>query len=207
MTEKRGLLVGVTGGVACGKSAVGHILKEMGVPVCEADELAHRTLDPGGPAYKAVTDFFGPNIVQADGGIDRKRLADIVFNDAPKLAELNNLVHPHVRAAWRVWVDANSKSEPAVVVIVPLLFEVGADAEMDAVVCVTSPDSLIHERAMERGWTQAQTVARQAAQMNLAEKVKRSKYVIVNKGSWADLEAETRRVWNALLSKEMHTNG
>lgn len=202
MIEQKGLLVGITGGIACGKSEVGRILASMGVPVCDTDQLAHEAMAPDGPAYAAVLHHFGSAMLRGDGTIDRGRLADVVFDNARERAALNALVHPHVRAAWRAWVKAECAAHDAVAVIVPLLFEVGADTEMNATICVTATEYRIRERLAARGWTAAQAAARQAAQMALAEKIRRSDYIINNNGTRTELEAETRRVWQGLLRKE-----
>lgn len=196
------MLVGITGGIACGKSEVGRILLADGVPVCEADALAHNELAPGGAAYADVVNFFGKDILNANGSINRAALGEKVFRDDEARATLNALVHPGVRRAWQAWGRRQREAGNDAAVIVPLLFEVGADKDVDAVICVVADTVLMRQRMRERGWTDEQMDLRLAAQWPVEKKRKRTNHVIVNNGSVQELISETRRVWQSLVVKE-----
>jgi dephospho-CoA kinase len=195
------VVVGLTGGIGCGKSEVGRILAERGVAVFEADECAHAALEPGGAAYTSVRRHFGDAIVDGEGRIDRSALGAIVFDDPEALATLNALVHPPVRAAWREWIERQRNEGRDAAVIIPLLFEIGATEGWDAVVCVSAPRDVVMERLAGRGWSRAETTRRIESQWPLEKKRRRSDYVIENAGSFQDLRDETQDVWKRIVSE------
>jgi len=196
------LRVAVTGGIACGKSLVGSCLGRMGFAVCEADELAHRVMLPGQPAFDAVVARFGKGIVGADGRIERKVLGRLVFGCPESLAALNAAVHPHVIAAWGKWLDElDRRALPAAAVVAPLLYESGRGAGWDAVICVASPRREQLRRLTERGLSEAEAVLRIEAQMPLDRKVGLADYVVANTGALAALEDQVTMVANAILKR------
>lgn len=195
-------IVGITGGIGCGKSEVGRILSGLGVDVLEADELAHSCLDPRGPAYVNVVREFGRGILDAEGRIDRRRLAGIVFGDPARLAKLNDMIHPVVREAWRKWIRLRRETRQDAAVIIPLLFEIGETGVWDAVICVASRPEHVFERLRRRGMRSDHIRARMSAQMPLDEKCRLADFVIHNDGSLKQLEAQTIRVWRQVKSRQ-----
>lgn len=196
------LNVGLTGNIGSGKSAVTQLFAERGAAVIDADALARAaTEDPAVLHELAAT--FGEDIVR-DGKLARAQLAVVVFNNPEARAELNAIIHPWVgrerearTAALAAWTPP-----PAVIVHdVPLLFEVGLDTEMDKVIVVDAPLELRVARASARsGLTEAEVRARDAAQLPLAEKVRRADFVIENSGSLENSAQQVDRVWRALTA-------
>ncbi len=201
----RSLQLGITGGIACGKSEVGRVAREMGLPVLDTDEVAREVVAPGREAYEAVAARFGRGILRPDGTIDRKALGARVFADEAERLALNRIVHPPVRRRWRAWRDEMRAANRSAAVIIPLLFEVGAETDWDAVLCVAAPESAVIERLRKQGLNEEQARRRIAAQMDLEEKRKRSDYVIENAGSLAELRTQTRTLLNRILTKETYT--
>jgi dephospho-CoA kinase len=178
------LRIAVTGGIACGKSRMALYLQSCSISVCDADDLAHAAFEPGTEVYYRVIDEFGAGIVDDKGIIDRKKLADIVFSDSSKLAELNKLVHPVVEHEISKWINVREQAgDKIAVVVIPLLFEAGMDGGWDAVVCVGCPPDLQQKRVMARGINVNECRRRIDAQMSIAEKMERSDFVIWNDGS------------------------
>ncbi len=185
----------VTGGIACGKSAFGRMLAELGADVEDADDVAHRLQEPGRPLAVAVRNAFGSECLRPDGGVDRPTLARIVFADPDKLATLNALSHPVIRRRLEEW-----RREPtdawARFALVPLLFESGWEGDWDATICVTcSPETQLR-RLLDRGLDEDGVRKRLAAQMPLSEKAARADIVVRNDGTLADLRAAALAVRN-----------
>jgi len=189
----------VTGGIACGKSTVASVLAARGIPVCEADALAHDLMRPGQPVYDRVVEAFGRGILDGKGEIDRDRLGARVFSDEEERARLNERVHPGVVAAWTAWLDGLDRAEPVAAVVVPLLHEVGAHGGWDAVICVAAREETQLRRLQERGLSREQAVARVRAQWPVARKMVASDYVILNEGSLMMLEEQTMRIIRRVL--------
>ncbi len=197
-----GRAIGVTGGIACGKSEVGRILEHAGVAVLDTDRVAHEAMAPGQAAYRRVVDYFGRAVVAADGTIDRSRLGAVVFADPDARRALNERVHPEVRRRWRDWVARMRAQDRVAAVIIPLLYEVGADTGWDAIICVAADERVARERLMERGLGEEQIRQRWASQMPVADKVRKADYVIENNGTLDELETRTLKVLQQILSKE-----
>jgi len=192
----------VTGGIACGKSEVGRILRRSGVPVVDADLLAHDLMRPGRPVYRAVVRRFGRGVVRASGGIDRAALGRVVFADPAARGDLNALVHPAVRRARERWMRDALRRKPVAAAIVPLLFETGAGDAFDAVICVAAPRCEVMKRLRARGLTGVEAAQRVRAQMPLRKKRRLADRVIENDGTLADLARATRRVLASVLEEE-----
>lgn len=175
------MILGLTGSVGSGKSTVAGMLQRVGnAEVIDADDMVHRMQQPGEPCFHRIVEEFGTEVVAADGALDRRKLGAIVFNDSDRLQVLNSIVHPMV---WQETKDqlANLAEHPLVVVMVPLLYEIGADKLCDkvAVVSVSEPERI--RRLMERdGMTTGQIARRLAAQLPQAEKEKRADFIIDN---------------------------
>lgn len=194
------LLVGLTGGIASGKSTVGRMLAQAGVPVVDADLLAREAVLPGSAALTAIVARFGPGILLADGGLDRKRLGAIVFTDDAARRDLNAIVHPSVAALAMEKLGALRDAGHAVAVYeVPLLFESGLEGMMDKTLLVALPLDVQRARLMARdGISAAEADARIAAQLSLAEKRKRADVVIENDGTIEELARHLGEAWREL---------
>ena len=193
------LSVGLTGGIACGKSLVGSILKTRGFAVCESDQLAHALIEPGQPAYREITGVFGESILDNTGAIDRALLGRRVFADAREREQLNAIVHPRVRQAWKAWLNDREADSEVGIVIVPLLYEVGAEGEFDFVICVSTTEEKQLTRLADRGLSESDARARIEAQMSTAGKAARADHVIYNDGTRESLEMSAMKVMDKIL--------
>jgi len=199
------LHVGLTGGLASGKSLVGRSLADLGCFLIQADELGHQVIDQGGETYEAVVATFGKEILDPDGTINRRRLAAIVFADHPdapqQLAKLNALIHPHVKMREQSLRDAFAEQHPDGVAVTEaaILVETGSYKDYDRlIVAVCRPEQQI-ERAMERnGASRDEVLNRLRRQMPLDDKVKYADFVIDTSGSKENTLAQTRAVHEAL---------
>ncbi|AKU26026.1 Dephospho-CoA kinase [Geobacillus stearothermophilus] len=189
--------IGLTGGIASGKSTVSAMMRELGLPVIDADEAARAVVRPGEEAYRQIVTAFGPGILRADGEIDRAKLGAIVFNDEQQRKVLNAIVHPAVRKKMLAEKEAHIRSGAKTVVLdIPLLFESGLTHWVDKVLVVYVDDDVQLRRLMARnGFTEEEALARIRSQWPMAEKVKRADAVIDNNGT---IE-ETRRQLLAIL--------
>jgi dephospho-CoA kinase len=199
---KKGLSIGLTGGIACGKSEVGRILEREGAQIRDADELAHELIRCGGSLFDKVVKRFGAGIVGRDGEIDRQILGRRVFADAEERKALEALIHPEVIRTLRRWIAGETRQGKNAVAIVPLLFEVGWTDAWDAVVCVASSSEVVIERLKQRGLSEPEARARISAQMPLEIKIRKAKHVIQNDGTLNSLEKRTREVWQKIVREE-----
>jgi len=183
---------GLTGGIGSGKSRVAALLRDRGVPVVDADELAREVVAPGSVGLGQLRAAFGPEIMAPDGSLDRKRLGALVFSDPELRKRLNAITHPLVR---RLAQERFAALENQGVVLagydVPLLFEVGLDAAFRPVVVVNASQATQLERVVRRdGLSEDAVRARILAQLPLDEKKKRADFVLENDGSAAELAAQ-----------------
>jgi dephospho-CoA kinase len=199
------LRVGLTGGLASGKSFVGHTLvglgADLGCLLIQADELGHQVQEPGGEAYPGVVREFGPGILNEDGYIDRRRLAAEVFRDPERLHKLNALVHPYVHARRRKLEEDFARTHPDGIAVTEaaILIETGSYREYDRlIVAFCRPEQQV-ERAMARDrLTREEVLDRMRQQMPLEEKVKYADYVVDTSGPKADTVAQTQVVYDSL---------
>jgi len=197
------LRVGLTGGLASGKSFVGRALADLGCLLIQADELGHRVLEPGGEAYDGVIREFGPGILRADGTIDRLKLAALVFHDSQRLAALNALVHPPVWARESRLMEDFAAAQPHGIAVVEaaILVETGSYRNYAKLIVAVCSEEQQIERAMSRdGMTREQVLDRLRRQMPLAEKIKYADYVIDTSGAKENTLAQSRAVYQALLA-------
>lgn len=199
---KKGLSIGLTGGIACGKSEVGRILEREGAQVRDADELAHELIRRGGSLFDKVVERFGAEMVGADGEIDRQVLGRWVFADATERKALEALIHPEVIRLLREWIAGETSQGRNTVAIAPLLFEVGWTDLWDAVVCVASTETMVVKRLKKRGLSESEARARISAQMPLETKIRKANHVIQNDGTLDLLEKRTREVWQKIVREE-----
>lgn len=186
------IAIGLTGGVATGKSTVAKLLQEKGIPVVSSDELAHQAMAPGGPAYDEIITVFGPEVLSPEGKINRRLLGEIVFKDQAARKRLEEIVHPVVIKEIRQELERLARDgAPIVVVEVPLLFEVGLMDLFDYIWVVSSSYERQLQRLQERDrLTEIAAKERIAAQMSLAEKEKRADAVIKNDDGLDSLEEQ-----------------
>ncbi len=197
------LKVGLTGGLASGKSFVGAALEELGCKLIEADQLGHEVLMPDGSAYAAVVEEFGPGILDENGEIDRKRLALEVFASKEKLRRLNSLVHPEVHKRTDELMAEYFAADPDAIVVVEaaIHIETGGYLRFDKLIVVVCTVEQQIERAMRRdGSSRAAALARLASQMPLEEKRKYADYVIDTSGTKEDTLRQTEEVYHLLRS-------
>ncbi len=195
------LKVGLTGGMACGKSFVAAELGRLGCHVIEADEVGHQVLEPGGEAYEAVVAAFGREILDAGGRIDRTRLGERVFGDPDQLGELNAIVHPAVRArASRAFGEIGARDPHGIVIYAAaILIESGAYKEVDKIIVVSCTRAQQIERALHRPEaTEASVLARLERQMPLEKKTEFADYIIDTSGAKEDTLRQTEMVYREL---------
>jgi dephospho-CoA kinase len=192
--------VGLTGGIASGKSTVAEFLREAGARIVDADRIARAVVTPGRPAHKEIVAAFGRAILLPDGQIDRKRLGAIIFSDPVQQAALNAIVHPRVIEGIGAVVDRIAAESPEAVVVldVPLLYEAGMDRDLSDVIVVYVPEALQAQRLMARdGLSAAEAMVRIRSQLPLVEKRRRATIVIDNSGSKTD----ARQLASALFDR------
>ena len=216
------LRVGLTGGLGSGKSTVTGYLRELGAEVIEADELGRALMEPGQPVFDEIVETFGPEVVTADGRLDRAKLADLSFRGG-RLDELNAVVHPAVIAAQGDWMRQVCARNPKAIAVVEsaLIFEVERAARLrgesegvlaywrrrfDRVIVVTAPDQVKIARYVARispsGWDERAAEdarSRLAKQLSDAVKISRADFVLDNAGDPAELRAQIDAVWRQLV--------
>jgi len=195
------LNVGLTGGIASGKSTVAHLFRERGAEIIDFDELAREVIRPKSPAYEKIVSTFGDEILLSNGEIDRKKLGAIVFQELSKLRQLNDIVHPFVFAEWRKLIEEIKKEKTSKIVIsdLPLLFETNSAPLFDVVVLVFIPKEKQLERLMKRdGIPYDRAMLMIASQMPIEEKIPLADVVIDNSFPLEKTEKEVEQVWKDL---------
>lgn len=186
--------IGLTGNIATGKTTVGRMLEALGAVLIDADKVAYVAMAPGGSAYEAVTRAFGPDIVSADGTIDRRKLGTLVFSDSDRLHQLESLVHPHVIRA--VEYQMTLCRAPVVVVEAIKLLESGMAAAYEAIWVTTCDESTQVNRLMvDRGYDQSTAVQRVRAQPPQAEKITAADVVITTEGTLDSTHEQVASAW------------
>lgn len=196
------MILGVTGGIASGKSLVTSILRNLGAAVVSADELAREVVAPGSPTLARLLEHFGPGILLPSGELDRPALGALVFADPQERAALNAITHPAIAAlSLARLVQLTAADWPLVVYEAPLLYEVGAESRVDAVLVVTVPETQQLQRLMARDQlSEAAAWERIAAQLPQAEKAARADFVIANDDTIEALEAQVKALFARLAS-------
>jgi dephospho-CoA kinase len=193
-------MVGLTGGIASGKSTVARILVELGAPVIDADVLARRVVEPGRPAHDDIVREFGREVLAADGTIDRKTLGAIVFADDPKRRRLNAITHPRIaQMAQEEAAGHFARGARVVIYEAALIVENGLHHALGGLIVVSAPEEVQLARLMARdGVDEAAARARLAAQLPLAEKLRVATHVVDNGGSPEATRAQVERIWEEL---------
>jgi dephospho-CoA kinase len=197
------LRVGLTGGLACGKSFVGHSLADLGCYLIEADKLGHEVMLPGAEAYDAIVREFGPQVLDSEGRINRRKLSGIVWNDPERLGKLSSLVHPPVQVREEVRMAEIARTDPRAIVVVEaaILVETGRYKCFDRLIVVTCASEQQMERALERGsYNKEEILARLNRQLPLAEKLRVADYVIDTSGAKEATLEQVRTVYDKLRS-------
>jgi dephospho-CoA kinase len=195
------LIVGLTGGIASGKSLIAGIFKDLGAHIIDADRIVRDLLEPGQDAWKEVSGYFGDDIMMPDRGIDRRKLGQIVFSDPAKREWLNQCLHPRVFEAYAAQVKRLCARTPDAIVVfdAALLMETGFHKKMDKTVLVYAHSDQQLSRLMERDrFTPEQALARIESQMPISEKRRYADYVIENTGTREEAERRAREVFARL---------
>lgn len=193
--------VGVTGGVASGKTTVSKIFEEEGAYLIDADQIARELVQPGTPVWKELIQVFGKEILQRNGTLDRKRLAEIAFSDPEKRELLNRIFHPRIKREMGRRAREIGRRDPHAIVIfdVPLLVETGFHHEVDRVVVVTSKEVQQIQRLKKRsGLSEKETRRILSSQLNMEEKIKVADFVIRNEGSIEKTRRSAKKVFQEL---------
>jgi dephospho-CoA kinase len=199
------LNVGLTGGIASGKSTVARMLAGKGALLIDLDELAHAVQEPQGEVWREIVRHFGPDVLCVDGKINRNKLGKCVFADRKKLDLLNSIVHPAVFEKWRRRMDEIRKTQPVAIVLsdIPLLIEAGLKPMFDLVLLVyLSPEEQIARLTVRNGYSQEEAASRLASQMPIGEKLAYADIVIRNDGSPEETRRATAEVWEELKKRE-----
>ena len=195
------LVLGVTGGIASGKTTVSAILEELGAPLIDFDVLARQVVEPGKPALKSIVDSFGKEVLQADGTLDRKKLGGIVFNDPEKRKKLESFTHTAIFEKYLNQVNAIAAGNPGAViqVAVPLLIELNLQSMFDRVLVVyVSPDRQVERLAERDGIRRDDAANILKSQLPIDEKVGQADYVIDNGGTLEKTRRQVEELWEKL---------
>ena len=199
------LNVGLTGGIACGKSTVARMFVEKGAFHIDFDQLAHAVMEPDKHAWQQITDYFGPEILHPDRTIDRTKLGAIVFRDKRKRAQLNSIVHPAVFAAWCCRTQEIKEIKPDAIILsdAPLLIEEGMQPLFDLVMLVYVSEEEQTDRLMKRnGLSREEALRRLKSQMPIDDKLPFAQIVIKNQGPLEETRRIVDQVWRDLLQQE-----
>lgn len=194
-------VIGLTGGIAGGKSTVAAILKDLGAKVIDTDQVAREVVLPGEPAYRDIVAAFGKGIVLPDGQLNRKALGRIVFRDAAARELLNAITHPRIRARVEARLEDLKRTDPGAVVVIeaPLLIEAGMDDMVDAVWVVTAPEGVRLKRLMERdGLSLQEARNRLQAQMEEGERLRYATKIITTGGDFEATRASVLAAWQEI---------
>ena len=218
LREARLLKVGLTGGMAAGKTTVGEMLAALGAHVIQADAIAHQLMLPGEPVYEEVLRHFSRTILDSDGKVNRSRLAEAAFATSPgggprRIQELNEIVHPAVLRRQNKWMQEIGRSEPYGIAVVEaaLLLEAGAGKDFHRLMVVTCrPEQRIERWSQRRGvdpeTARAEVARRMASQWPDEEKIKAADYVIDNSGPLEETKQQVRQVYGQLEEQARKAN-
>ena len=204
------LVLGVTGGIASGKTTVANMLEDLGVPIIDFDLLSRQVVEPGQPAFKDITDYFGDGVIDKNGTLDRKRLSTIVFRNPAKRKILEGITHPRIVEAFVRQIKEMAEKDPhgIVQVVIPLLFEVNLTHLVHKVLVVyVSPDKQI-ERLTRRdkiSHKEAENILK--AQMPIDQKVPKADFVIHNEGNVDKTRKAVYALWRSLKEAQQERAG
>ena len=194
--------VGLTGGIATGKSYVRAQFESLGVPTIDSDTLARQAVAPNTPGLEAVLRAFGPDLILPSGELDRRKLGAVVFADPARRKELESIVHPAVRRATDDWFAALDPATPFAIADIPLLYETGRQKDFEVVIVAAAEPGKQVQRTIERdGLSEAEAKQRIAAQLPIAEKVSRADYVIRTDGTFDSTNRQVKGVYDSLAAR------
>jgi dephospho-CoA kinase len=183
--------VGLTGGIATGKSVVRAEFERLGVPTIDADVAARDVVAPGTPALALILARFGPGVLEPDGALDRRKLGSIVFADEAARRDLEQIVHPAVKAAIDVWLDSMNAKHNVAIAVIPLLYETGRERDFDVVITTAcSPDEQLRRVMTRDSVNELQAKQRIAAQLSTEEKVRRANYAVWTDGTYENTKRQ-----------------
>lgn len=196
-------VVGLTGGIACGKTTVAQMFGDLGIPVIDADELAREVVEPGTEGLQRVVDEFGRDVLDNEGRLDRKKVGDMVFNDEEARETLNSILHPLISAAGAERLQAHQDHPaPYIMYEAALLVETGSYKAFSALVVVSADESLQRLRLIARdGYTVAEANSRISSQLPLARKIAVADYVVTNNGDLEGTRQQVGEVHDKLVSR------
>ena len=198
---RRFLLVGLTGGIASGKSAVSRMLNQLGCLIIDADLIAREVVEPGEPAYQKIVEAFGQGILDDEGYVNRKKLGALIFRDAEKRRLLNEITHPEIiRREQEILAELMTEGHEGIVVLdAALLIEAGGAGRVDRLVMVTADEATQQKRLSDRDDLPAEEALRRIrSQMPLSEKAKLAHYVINNSGTPHETLRQVQEVYQTL---------
>ncbi len=204
------LLVGVTGGIASGKTAVANMLEELGAAVIDFDVISRQVVEPNKPAWKQIVDYFGRQVLQEDGNLDRKKLSDIVFNDLEKRKKLESFIHPQIQVEFTAQLNDIVADDPnaIVLVVIPLLIELNLQYLFHELLVVYVPQEGLAERLARRdGISKEQATNMLSSQLPIEEKAGYADFVINNEGSLEDTRREVKKLWENLKKRQAQKRG
>lgn len=199
------LNVGLTGGIATGKTSVAEMFKKKGAYVIDFDVLTHKVQEPRRPVWQAIIDFFGREIMNDDETINRGKLGTIVFQDRIKLAKLNEIVHPILFEEWRHYMSEIQKKAPDVIIIsdMPLLIEAGVRKLVDLILLVyASPSQQVERLIMRNGCTREESLRRIASQLPIDDKIPYADIMIDNSSSLENTRQKVDEIWVELNKRQ-----
>jgi dephospho-CoA kinase len=208
-SEESVIKIGLTGGIATGKSSVGRMFAELGVHTIDADEIAHDLMRPGEKIYDEIVRRFGPEILSADKTVDRGRLAELAFDSKrPRIYELNSLIHPGVIERYQKWMEEIGRREPEAIVMLEaaLLLEAGLRRSFDKVIVVSCKPQQRIERWEKRLKVDAETARHEVTRRMRAQapdeaKIQAADFVVDNSGSVEDTRKQVQKIHEALVAQ------
>jgi dephospho-CoA kinase len=203
------IVIGLTGGIASGKSTVASMLRELGAPIVDADLIARQVVEPGQPALAEIADRFGADVLDADGRLDRKAMGERVFSDPIARAALNAIVHPRIAIASRAALaELAAAGNPVALYDAALLVENQIHRGLDGLIVVSAPAAAQIERLCERdSIDESAARARLAAQLPLADKLAVADWVVDNGGSLEQTRAQVEAVWRQVQERARAERG
>jgi len=202
------LILGVTGGIASGKSTVVNMLRELGVPAIDFDLLARQAVEPGKPALRKIVDYFGEQVLQKNGSLDRKKLSKIVFQNPEKRKNLESFTHPVIYEEYFRQVSKIAEKNPGAIIQaeIPLLFELNLQSMVDKTLLVHIPrEKQIKRLTRRNNISEAEAATILNAQMPIDEKLEHADFVVRNENSSDETRKQLESIWQS-LKKMQHTN-
>ncbi len=198
-------VIGLTGGVGSGKSTVSQFLEELGAVILDADKVGHESYLPNMPAWHELQEAFGPEVLQPNGEIDRKKLGSIVFGDSEALARLNGIVHPRMREMMEQKIaDLNGRGVGVIVLDAAILVEAGWTSLTDEVWVTHATEDVVVRRLLERNpnWGEEQVRSRIQSQMSTEERSKHADVLIDSDCSLEEFRRNVRRLWDERITSK-----